>query len=251
VRLLRPLGAGELLDAAWGLFRSRFVPLSVMTLLCVVPSTLVTAARLSAGKARDQADWGSLETMLFNMGTIVAWAGAVWIISEAYFGRRAGLREGLVAGGRKFWSLVGLQLFTGIAAGLAALLFVVPGIVVFGGLSAATQVLVLEAPGSIDAAVARSWTLTRGRRIRMAGLFLLGLSIIFTVMLGAMIALTLLLSLAGVGDATLDPVYDVILPGVFLPALLPYVTALMTVAYYDLRVRQEGFDLELLARTAS
>jgi hypothetical protein len=53
------------------------------------------------------------------------------------------------------------------------------------------------------------------------------------------------------GDAAGTSVGVLVLESLLQIFIYPYVYVVMTVLYYDLRVRKEGFDLELLASTLS
>ncbi|MEO8227081.1 MAG: hypothetical protein ABI637_06590, partial [Gemmatimonadota bacterium] len=58
-----------------------------------------------------------------------------------------------------------------------------------------------------------------------------------------------LAALAGEGAPTTAVVLITAVSGVVQMLLYPLFYCIITVAYYDLRVRKEGFDLEVLAST--
>src|SRR2546426_6799832 len=73
---------------------------------------------------------------------------------------------------------------SGILTGLAAILLLVPGIIVACGLSVAVQAAVLEPlPGGTDG-LGRSWALTRGFRWRAFGLYIVVIVLLSLFLIG-------------------------------------------------------------------
>ena len=109
----------------------------------------------------------------------------------------------------------------------------------------ATPALVVENLDSALAALSRSWSLTRGHRGR-----------IFRVICVVFVLMTLpVLALGGFATARATPEGFVGTEGLAISAVAALLSAMiqpmlycaLTVAYYDLRVRKEAFDLELRA----
>jgi hypothetical protein len=117
------------------------------------------------------------------------------------------------------------------------------------GLALGTPALVLENQAHASDAMGRSWALTRGFRWK---LFVALAVVVFLVALpllavGVYAAASLpaggppsLVNLAGFLGATM-------VAAVLQTLIYPLLYCLLTVAYYDLRVRKEAFDLEVLA----
>ena len=128
------------------------------------------------------------------------------------------------------------QVLIGIAS-LALPLFVVSGVAV------ATPIVVLEDGRNATAAIGRSWFLTKGYRLRVTGLLFVCLILILIPYAG------LLTGGAALASNTGTPL-TIWIAAVALAArllLTPLLYCLITLLYYDLRVRKEGFDLEMLA----
>ncbi len=169
------------------------------------------------------------------------------------------LDKGLFVGGDIRISLAEVELLTirirlivcslllAIVVMFGFLCFFFPGVVLLCGLLLAFPALVLEPGTSPLAALSRSWWLTRGSRWRMLGL-LVTLFILLYVPIIAIAALITLFLPAGGGTQTHD-VATLAVVGVLQMLLYPLLYCVLTVAYYDLRVRKEGFDLEVLAST--
>ena len=131
---------------------------------------------------------------------------------------------------------------TSLVIGVGFILLIVPGIILLGGLLLSTPVLVLEQPISATGAMSRSWELSRGFRGKaLLTLFVTSLLLLIPTMLTGILA-----GIAALLGASSLLVFSV-LGGVLQIFVYPFMYVAFTVLYYDLRVRKEGFDLELLA----
>jgi hypothetical protein len=98
---------------------------------------------------------------------------------------------------------------------------------------------VLESLPRATDALGRSWQLTRGFRTKA---FSLGAAVFFLIYLPLMVA-------GAVAELVVSLRTTVQIGGQLLQLLLfPLVACAFTLLYYDLRVRKEAFDLELLSR---
>jgi heme/copper-type cytochrome/quinol oxidase subunit 2 len=129
---------------------------------------------------------------------------------------------------------------------------VIPGIILAVGLALAVPVVVLEPRMSASAALSRSWELTRGARWRIFGLGMTLVVLIYVPVLaiGGLFALAMPQAAgANYGPAVAATVIGIAVGGLVQMFIYPLLYCVLTVTYYDLRVRKEGFDLELLAST--
>jgi hypothetical protein len=132
----------------------------------------------------------------------------------------------------------------GVVVFIGLILFVLPGLIAVCGLAVTVPALVVESLGP-TAAMGRSWALTQGHRLRMLGLFV----VIFILLVVPYLAV---MGVFGVVAATVGGSAVILLVGVVIAAIVqlllsPLYQAALVIAYYDLRVRKEGFDLEVLA----
>ena len=121
-------------------------------------------------------------------------------------------------------------------------LMLVP-VAIFAGLAVSTPALVLERLEATQA-LRRSWALTRGSRLRVIGvLFVTALliSIPFVGVMGVAGAFS-----AGRTETTVS-LLMLSLSYVVSLVVTPLFYCVLTLLYYDLRVRKEAFDLEVLA----
>jgi hypothetical protein len=107
----------------------------------------------------------------------------------------------------------------------------------------AVQAAVLEPLNSGSDGVGRSWTLSKGFKGRAFGLFCVVFVLFILFGLGFVV-------IAAIATALFKPllVPAVIGLGLVLLFLYPFTSCVFTLFYYDLRVRKEAFDLELLSR---
>lgn len=276
---LRPLGSGELLDLAFRLYRRLFAPLVAIQIICSAVPFLIGIYVTARGSGATSTLLTFASYLLGFVLSSLAAAATAFVISESYLGRSlapvaaleraaprtgsvvvASLLVGLVAGACML--PVGIAFMAGtysfaqraVGAGLGlmalslALLFL-PA-TVFAALALATPALVLEENTTPIGALARSWALTSGFRLRIAGLFvLLALLVsipIFGLMFVAAVVGGLTPGAAGSAGTAVELLVSIV-GSVVGFVVTPVLYCFLTLLYYDLRVRKEGFDLQLLA----
>jgi hypothetical protein len=274
---LRPLRFGEIIDQAVNLFRRLFVPLVMVQIICT--GMLVPLQLYLAASGRQLSALYLLALLLNVVLSALASAAVALLISESYLGRSLGAASALKLAVPKIWRVVLLSLAIGLVLILAALpallafgagasmmmpasgavasdlpmaaglvlgglvLLLLP-VAVFAGLAVSTPALVLE-DLQTGAALRRSWTLTRGARLRTIGLLLVTSLLIMIPFMGIGMIGGVFAGRDG-PSATSGVIFTVLtLAAVFVLAPLFY--CVMTLLYYDLRVRKEAFDLQMLA----
>jgi hypothetical protein len=245
---LRPLSVGEIIDASFQVYRRHFSALAMIVLVCSgIPMLIQIYTRAIGG-----VHWAL--TLLYFLLTVVlgliATGASVFVVSESYLGRGITAREALA----RATPFVVPMIFASVAVGLLALvgfiLFFIPGVIAVCGLALTIPALVVESLEP-SAAMGRSWSLTRGHRLRMLGLFfviVILLVVPYVALMGVFGVVAALVSAGGAkaaGAAVL--MIGVVLAAIVQLLLSPLYQAALVIAYYDLRVRKEGFDLEVLA----
>jgi hypothetical protein len=245
---LRPLSIGEVIDASFQVYRRHFSALATIVLVCNgLPALLQIYGRTGPGI---HLMLTLVYMVLVVVLSLVATGATVFVVSESYLGRSITAREALTRALPFVVPLIIVSLLVGLVAFVGFLLIVVPGLIAVCGLAVTVPALVVESLAPTDA-MGRSWALTRGYRLRMFGLFVL----IFLLILIPYIAI---MGAAGVAAAVFGATgakgvsTTIILLGTVLAAIVqlllsPLYQAALVIAYYDLRVRKEGFDLEVLA----
>ncbi|HEY8105562.1 MAG TPA: hypothetical protein VIE46_05600 [Gemmatimonadales bacterium] len=269
---LRPLSVGEIIDASFQVYRRYFGALAMVVLICNSIPLLLQIFVEASGGPRDHPFLAIGYSLMFLVLGSVATAATVFIVSESYLGRAITARDALNLAAPFVGRVITISILVGLMIGCGiVILVVVPALaarplaivgflalLVFGvvgvcGFVVTTPALVLESLPSAAAALRRSWSLTSGYRLKILGLLFL-LSVIMMLPWMAVTGLAAIVgALAAVGGgggtrvAVLVAVVGIVLGGLVLFLLQPLLHGALTISYYDLRVRKEGFDLEVLA----
>jgi hypothetical protein len=201
----------------------------------------------------------------------LAEAATTRAVSDRYLDRDSSLRIAYGAAFRRLGALIiqSLILFAGFLIALAVAVFILVGLAIAAGVAGALlgvlvliAVLVgavfvyvrtsLAAPAIVLEGLSgwrglqRSWQLVRGVYWRMLGIRLLIL-VIAAIITGIVSGL---LSLAGSGlDANGQFIVTEIAGAIAAVFVGPITYIAVTLLYYDTRIRKEGFDIEMLARS--
>lgn len=240
--VLRPLSLGEVLDVSFGLYRSLFVPLVIVAVTCqALPMAIGVYLGASQGLFVN-----ILLTLLYLALAVILGAigvaASTYIVSEAYLGREIPATVALHRATALLGRLVMISFLTSILVGIGFMLLLLPGVILLSGLLLSTVVAVLEAPPDATTAMGRSWDLTRGFR----GKVFLTMFVAFLLLLVPGIAIGGAGALFGNSEGVASVVI-LVLESMLQVLIYPFVYVVLTVLYYDLRVRKEGLDLELLA----
>jgi hypothetical protein len=236
---LRPLSVGEILDVSFTLYRRHFATLGTVALLCSGVPVLLSLYIEASGGVLQNLSLTLVYYVIFTVLSSIATAATVFVVSESYLGRPLTAAGALRRATPLLGRLIVCSLLFAIVVGFGFLLFLVPGLVLLCGLLMAFPSLVLETGNSPAGALSRSWSLTRGSRWRMLGLLTTMVILLYV----PIVALGTIATMVFPSDGTLM----LAVVGVMQMLLYPLLYCVLTVAYYDLRVRKEGFDLEVLA----
>ncbi|HXY30597.1 MAG TPA: hypothetical protein VEI06_07785 [Gemmatimonadaceae bacterium] len=228
---LRPRTGPEIIDAAAHLLRShyaQFVTVSAVIFLPIVASRLfLPEPYLALGDVLKLGLWP------------LAQGAGVLATSEVYLGREVHPTSCVLRALSRIGSLMGVLFVQGFLIAGGFILLIVPGFLAIASTFAMPMVVVLEERGVLDA-LGRSRDLAQGSRSRILGVQALSALIVFAAQLVMTWPLMLLVGRDSARTAAIitDAVLILLFP-------LPYIVA--TLLYYDLRIRREGFDLEVMA----
>ncbi len=252
--MLRPLTVGEILDTSFSLYRRHFAALATVALVCTGVPLVLRLFLETAGGIFANLPLALLYGLSLVVLNLVATGATVFIVSESYLGCPISAREALDRATPYIGRILVCSLLIALVVGLGFVLFLVPGIILAVGLALAIPAVVLEPRASASAALSRSWELTRGARWRIFGLGLTLLVLLYVPVIAVTGLLAVVLPRASGGSQSFGPgslstVVALALGGIVQMFIYPLFYCVLTVTYYDLRVRKEGFDLELLAST--
>jgi len=271
---LHPMELGEILDGALTIFRRHFglfVKIGVVALW--LPVAMMVYIQLAGGTEQHLALY-FLALLISNFGGLFLTAAAIRVISDSYMGRPPDLGEALSLGASKIWPLFVVGFGKGI---IMVLLFAVIGVIAsiampamasggggaaavlfmllafFGGCwfiafvlcgyAVTTPVVVLENLGGAFDAFGRSWDLTRGFKRKIFGIAVVAFLMIY-------LPILVIGGLGGYFRLTAPAMGQAIeVLSAALPIIVyPLFSCIVTLIYYDLRVRREAFDLQVLGQ---
>jgi hypothetical protein len=263
---LRPLSLGEVLDRTFSLYRNHFLLFIGIT---AIPQLLILAVHvaqiiftgtigttridpsrtaLSGGLAAVGILGGLVGLIIYLVAYLFAQGGTVYAVSELYLGRTTTIADSLRRMRGQAMNLFGVTLLNGLAVLFGLILLVVPGIWLACRLITCVPAALLEDLGARDS-LERSYRLTEGSAGRAFVIYLVYFvvaiiaSALFSFPFDFMLTLSaarhpdsvrMWLALAQVGDSIANTL------------VTPILLIATAVFYYDLRVRKEAFDLQLM-----
>jgi hypothetical protein len=236
----RPRSNSEILDAAFEIYRRYFMVFMAINIFVAIPGAVSTYIGQAAVLAR-QPDG------LFTSGLIRILAGFISPFTEgaiactasaAYLGRpvdfEQSVRTAFSRPGRLF-----IAMFTKwILLGLGLILFIAPGLIVFKRYFALPMTVLFE-DNKVGDAISRSRSLSAGNGTRIFAL--VGGVLLFTLIATMILGQTFASVSKG---ATMSAVATLILT----TTISPFSTIVATLLYYDIRIRKEGYDIELMTQ---
>jgi hypothetical protein len=267
---LRPLGIGEILDVSLKIAWRNAGTLVRIVLFVVAPAEALSAlVQVSAspdlydpgggfGAFGENTTTSESDAWTFFAGFAVAGligfvagqlaTGASFkAVAQSYLGERPHWKESLGYALRRFHSILWVVILSGVAIVVGFFFCLVPMVWLWVSFALALPVLLTEGLRGRKA-LGRSFGLVRGRWWRTA--VLLVLALLLTSIVGGIISF----SVAAVAVVRPENPFVLFVIGAVsstAAALVttPFVAAYHTVLYFDLRVRKEAFDLQLLAQS--
>jgi hypothetical protein len=259
---LRPLSVGEVLDASFKIVRQSFSTLAGCVLVVALPLNIVntliasstrnnafdlknttTASDISTGT---QLAGVLLTTTLGLVLTTLATAACFRAVSGVYLGEKPTIGGSLEFAASRVLPLLLLAVLFGLGLIPAFILLVIPGIWLSVAWSLSYPALLHEGLRPTKA-LGRSFKLVQGRWWATFGALVVMYVLVAVIsgILGAVLGATLI---ASTDNQSVAAVLYTIIKTLSSMITLPLFAAVLTVLYFDLRVRKEGFDLGLLAQ---
>ncbi len=265
---LRPLSLGEILDRTFSLYRRHFVLFLgitalphllvlalnlVQTMMTQIPAvrTPPPVEQLQSRSASGLMAFGIVGVFVglfvYLVAYLFAQGGTVYAVSELYLGRQTSIGASLRRMRGQLGSLFGVILLNGLAVMGATLLLIIPGIYVACRLITCVPAALLEDLGP-RASLERSFRLTKDSAGRSFVIFLLYFIMVYAAILLFMFPFLFMAGLSAREPGMMRMWLAMSQVGSFLAGVLvnPFLTIATAVFYYDLRVRKEAFDLEVM-----
>ncbi len=267
---LRPMGIGDILDVTFRLYRARFVNFLLIALVAYVPFALVMAVlqasiATTAGEIIPQQPFtldpeapfagGPAQAFPIDVGTamivfvvgILVFFCIIWplcqgalvhSISAEYLGEHLGAWESYARAAPRVPRMLLAQFLAGLVIMVGFVLLIVPGVIFSLWFMLIAPVIMLEQV-SISGALGRSRELMRGN---------LGKGFLLALVAGLLAGLINGVSSLAIGMVPWPhPFLSFFLQNAAAALVVPIQMAPIILLYYDLRIRKEGFDLQMLA----
>lgn len=265
---LRPLGVGEILDVSINIFTKNFLTFLKIVLVLVVPVQLVSVLVLVStvddpdllprlGSTSGQATIADDDVAPYIGGQVVivvlslilyaiVTAACFKAVGDAYLGTKPEWRSSLRFAARRFHSVLWVTVLIAVASTLGLIALIVGGIWLWFSFAVAVPALLFEGLKGRHA-LSRSFRLVRGRWWATAGA-IFAAYLIAGIIGGILQSLVSALVLTDAGESVFGTaLINAAASGIGQLFTTPFPAAVTAVVYYDLRVRKEGFDLQLLA----
>lgn len=259
---LRPLGVGEVLDASFKVVRSSFGTLALCVLVVAVPlnilSTLISAStndrafEFGTTAAANSSNTGSVLAGVLLNGALsvvvltLAAAACFRAVSGTYLGQRPTWQESLSFAAKRLGPLIVLSILYTLAVLVGFVALILPGIWLSVALALSYPAMLSEGLGPMES-LGRSRKLVSGRWWATFGALLV--MYILIAVIGGIVGLVVGGTLGASTDNEVVSAVVLTLVNIVSSLItLPLVAAVLTIIYFDLRVRKEGFDLQLLAQ---
>lgn len=273
---LRPLSIGELLDRTFSLYRRNFL---LFIGISAIPHLLVLAfqlVQLAIAPARVPfrppvtTDFQSISPG-FSMGGVMglvallvvgfvvyviaylfSQGGTVFAVSELYLGRSTTIGQSLGRVRGELGSLFGVVFLNGLVTGVCFLLLIIPGIYMVCRLCVCIPAALLENLGPRES-LERSFGLTKDNVGRAFLILLLYFAILYAALFLFDVPFAIGIQF-GAHDPSMVRLLSALMQvGNFIAGVLitPIVTIASSIFYFDLRVRKEAFDLQLMMNPLS
>ena len=252
---LRQMGIGEIIDAAVKLYRRDFLALIGIVAFVLVPVTFVQfwvtqmmlgpVGAVPSNEAAVQflivsLIFFAIQFLIVQPFLVAAIARAA---SDAYLGQAVGIGRTYRYALSRLPAILWITVLTSVVILIGFILLIIPGIIAFVRLALTPPVLVVEDVRGTKA-IGRSWRLTKGNFWRLLALLVLS-TLIATV--GVLIitipteVVALMVGSAGWPISALGSILAMVL-------ITPFSMLIIVLFYFDMRIRKEGFDIEVMAQ---
>jgi hypothetical protein len=262
---LRPLSLGEILDRTFTLYRSHFL---LFFGIAAIPQVLVLALQLGQlvrgsnavtpgtpgappiirpGLAGASIVVGLVTVIVVLLAYLLSQGATVSAVSELYLGRTPAIGESFRKVRSDLGILFGVAVLNGLVVAVGFILLVIPGIYLTCRLMTAVPAAVLENLGP-RSSLERSMALTKDSAGRAFAIFLLYIALLmafaFLIQVPAAIGLV-----AVRGNPAMFRLMQALMNvtnALGTTLITPVFTISASVFYFDLRVRKEAFDLQMM-----
>jgi hypothetical protein len=236
----RPRSSSEILDAAFEIYRRYFTVFVAINIFAAIPVALSSYLGLTAIMLQ-QPDAIVTSYLVRAVGALITpfTEGAMTCAaSAAYLGMPVDLANSVRAAFQRPGRLFVAMFTKWILLVFGLVLFLVPGFIVFKRYFALPMTVLFE-DNKVGDAISRSRQLSNGNGTRIFGL--IGGVFVFTLVVTAVLTKT-------ITSLTSSVAVTAVITLLVATVISPFGTVVATLLYYDIRIRKEGYDIELMTQ---
>ncbi len=269
-----PMTVGQIIDRAFRLYRNNFIRFVAIVAIIYIPITLISlgavgwltsasseltqsAHQVSEGRPGAELDLGAfgsfftaaaVTALLFLLAQALCNAALIKSVSESYLGKDVSVGQAYKAVLPRLLSIIGAAILVAIVTGIGFLLLIIPGIIFALWYTLTPQAIVVEGK-SATSGMSRSKALVSGNLGKVFGLWIV-VGIINAIIgqlfqyVGGLVA-----GVPSPGDYTTPVIVQQLFSMAGQMLIMPISAGAFILLYYDLRIRKEGFDLQMLAQS--
>jgi hypothetical protein len=238
---------GQVLSQAWRVLSRNFFTFIVVTGIASLPPVLLQRPLPGGAPPADPLQNFGLAMLTLLVAVVfnaLAQGTVVYGAFEIMRGRPINLAESARVGLRRFFPIVGLAIVVSLLVGLASILLLFPGVMLYTMWYVATPACVVERAG-VFRSLGRSRELTRGHRWKIFGLYIVVL--IPSLIVGGVIGAVMLQGGAAAVNTALASTLGRIANLIWSAVWTAFFSIIVVVTYHDLRVAKEGVDTDQIA----
>jgi hypothetical protein len=252
---LRQMGIGELIDGAFRLYRLEWKVLIGIVALIVIPATFIQvwvqqrvidqAPTVGSSDVLEQLLAVTLVFIVVELLVIQPFlvAAVARAAADIYLGEPVSIERTYRYALGRIFSILWITIISLVATLAGFILLVIPGIIAVVRLTFAPMALVVDGERGTSA-ISRSWRLTSGHFWRVAGaLFVAG---IIAAVAATILAIPGELAVQALGPESWP--ISALATALATVVTTPFSMLVIVLMYFDLRIRKEGFDIEVMAR---
>lgn len=241
---LRPRSAAEIIDAAFRMYRQYFVGFITLSAIVYLPIYVVRVLFARMLPLIEEGQPGPLLAVFIGLLIFLLWmpiveASLSIAASDRYHGREIEPARAIGDALTRIGKLFIVKSWTWFILSLAFIFLIIPFFYFFARYFAVPQAMLFERTG-IRRGLARSRQLAKGEKWKI----LKTLGLIWLIVMAATATVDLMMQ-PDPGDA--PSMLSQLLGSLVSMIVYPLVPITATLLYYDVRIRREGYDIEVLS----
>jgi hypothetical protein len=240
---LKEMNQGEIFSEAFNLYFDNFLALFGISIISALPGFILTQLTISntmAGPTTSTVLTSLISIVFLVLTNTAATALIIELLSKKYLRKPQTMEDYFKSILPFIFPIIWLSILQALAIGAGFMALIIPGIIIYTGLSLSSQILIIERSNAVEA-MKRSWELSRGNRLQIFGF-------LFVMYMVGVVADYILNSIffSGISLANMQGSFMTysIASTVLSSLITPLTVCILILIYFNLRIKKEGFGLE-------